>query len=268
MSSAASKRHAASPQKLERARKEGQVAKSPVFTQLCQLVGMLCGILLSIQLFWSSSEMVLHYSEHPESRALGEWMDYWRDAGTGSLAVSLGLGLIGVLFGEALQVGIRVALKPIRLDFSRLHPVQGIQKVGKQLKESWFLVVKFLGAGILVFVIIYAHIGEVPRQWFLPVEVIGGHARHLFLLFGIELVGFFALVGMVERLYKHALFLKEQRMSDEEVKREWKESEGDPHMKSHRRSLQQQLASGEIVSRMKKTRVIIVKKREPVIHES
>lgn len=268
MTTAASKRHAASPQKLERARKEGQVAKSPVFTQLCQLVGMLCGLLLSIQLFWSSSEMVLHYSEHPESRALGEWMDFWRVAGTGSLAVSLGLGLIGVLFGEVLQVGIRVALKPIRLDFSRLHPVQGVQKVGKQLKESWFLLVKFLGAGSLVFLAVYAHIGEVPHQWFLPVKVIGEHAWDLFLLFGMHLIGFFAAVGMVERLYKRALFLKEQRMSDEEVKREWKESEGDPHMKSHRRSLQQQLASGEILSRMKKTRVIIVKKREPIIHES
>jgi len=262
MSSAASKQHEATPQKLEKARREGQVAKSPVFTQSCQLVGIFCGLFISAHLFWSSSEMVLHYSAYPESHRIGDWSAFWRDRALWSTIVILGMGLLGVLFGEVLQVGIRVALRPLRLDFSRLNPVQGVQKVGKQLKESWFLIVKFLGAAIIVFVTVRAHLADVPVQWLLPAEVIGGRARSLATLFGLELICFFGLVGLIERIYKRAVFLKEQRMSDEEMKREWKDSEGDPQVKGHRRALQQELATGEIINRIKKTRVVVVKRRE------
>ena len=51
-------------------------------------------------------------------------------------------------------------------------------------------------------------------------------------------------------------------MTDVEMKREVKDSEGDALIRSHRRALQRELAFSEVAARVKKARVVIVKRKK------
>src|SRR5262249_33074261 len=55
----------------------------------------------------------------------------------------------------------------------------------------------------------------------------------------------FVIVAVADYAYQKHSHTKSLMMTKEEVKREYKESEGDPHIKGHRRQLAQELAMGD-----------------------
>src|SRR5690606_37128643 len=63
-----------------------------------------------------------------------------------------------------------------------------------------------------------------------------------------------ALIDVPYQLYSHA---KKLRMTKEEVKREHKESEGDPHLKARIRSQQQQVAQRRMMTKVPTADVVI-----------
>ena len=259
--SSANKKHEPTSQKLERARKDGQVAKSPVFTQIFQLVGVMIGAGASIHFFWSTNEILLHYKGFWDSQNLSEWMVFWSLRVGKSVLVTLGFGLIGTLMGEGVQVGARISLKPMRLDGKRLNPAQGVLKIGKDLKNIWLVLIKFLGASAIAFFVIALNVQDVPHWLLYPTPYLADRSLSMFSTFSLSVVGFWFVIGMLERSYKKFEFLKEQKMTDEELKREMKDSEGDPHIRSSRRALQRELAFTEMAQRVKKAKVIIVKRK-------
>lgn len=56
-------------------------------------------------------------------------------------------------------------------------------------------------------------------------------------------------------------FMRSVSMSAEELKQELKQDEGDPALKSYRRSLHEALALQDLARRIRTTRVIIVERR-------
>jgi type III secretion protein U len=56
----------------------------------------------------------------------------------------------------------------------------------------------------------------------------------------------FVVVGLVDLLIQRHLFLREMRMSHTEVKREYKDMEGDPHLRGEQRRLRRELASPKV----------------------
>lgn len=56
--------------------------------------------------------------------------------------------------------------------------------------------------------------------------------------------------------------MKEHRMTLEEVKEEFKESEGDPHLRAARRHEHQALAMAEIEKRVRNSKVLVIRRRE------
>jgi flagellar biosynthesis protein FlhB len=259
--SAGTKKHEPTAQKLKRARQEGQVAKSVVFTQLFQMVGVLLGIVASYQLFWSTPEMVLHYTVFSLSQGIGEWLLFWRDTVWKSVLLIVGGGALGSVFGEFFQVGLLVSAKPLRLDPNRCNPTQGVKKVGKELKNIWLLLLKFTGAAIVAFLVIMNSIDRVPQWWGASPLYLGEEIVALLLTFAGYVIAYWIALGLLERLYRKFEFLKEQKMTDEEMKKEMKDSEGDPHLRSHRKALQREMAFTEVSQRVKRARVIVVKRK-------
>ncbi|MCB0330291.1 MAG: EscU/YscU/HrcU family type III secretion system export apparatus switch protein [Bdellovibrionales bacterium] len=260
--SAAEKKHEPTQQKLERARKEGQVAKSSVFTQSFQIVGVVVGIRMADYLFWNTTKILLHYKEFCCSPDLYEWTVSWAWTVSATIFCALGFGVLGALFGEVVQVGVQVSFKPLRLDASRLDPSKGVARLGSEFTQIWLLIVKFLGAAAIAFFVISANVSHLSSLWLLPAHSVAQSASSMFCEFALLVVGFWLLLGLLERLYKRFRFLKEQRMTDEEVRRESKESEGDPHVRSQRKSLQRELAFTELATRVKRSRVVIVKRKD------
>jgi flagellar biosynthetic protein FlhB len=75
-----------------------------------------------------------------------------------------------------------------------------------------------------------------------------------FLIFTAVVFLVFAAIDFLFQRWNHE---RELKMSKDEVKREYKESEGDPHIKSHRRGLHLQLAMEDVRQAVSKANVVV-----------
>jgi type III secretion protein U len=67
----------------------------------------------------------------------------------------------------------------------------------------------------------------------------------------------YGVISFFDFGYQRWHHTKELMMSKDEVMREYKEMEGDPHVKSHRKALAQEIAMGEGVQRAAKASVVV-----------
>ena len=72
------------------------------------------------------------------------------------------------------------------------------------------------------------------------------------------------MMVMLDLMYQKFQYKKEQRMTKDEVKREYKNQEGDPLIKGQRKSEQRRLLEQDISEQIKQSRVIIVGIRKAV----
>lgn len=70
--------------------------------------------------------------------------------------------------------------------------------------------------------------------------------------------GAFTLIAALDYLYQRYKWLNEHKMSIEEVKREYKESEGDPMVKSQRKQLHRELLNQNAVDNVRRAKVLVV----------
>jgi flagellar biosynthesis protein FlhB len=75
---------------------------------------------------------------------------------------------------------------------------------------------------------------------------------------GIKVGLVFLLVGAGDYFLQRFLYLKEMRMTKQEVKQEFKESEGDPHIKGARRRLHHEILARNMVSAVRGANVVVV----------
>jgi flagellar biosynthesis protein FlhB len=79
------------------------------------------------------------------------------------------------------------------------------------------------------------------------------------LVFGFFLVA--TLLGGADLLVQRLKFKRELGMTYEELQKELKEDEGDPHVKGNRQAMQRALTYGEVMQRVRQAKVIVVERR-------
>ena len=80
--------------------------------------------------------------------------------------------------------------------------------------------------------------------------------RAMALLFA--LVGaFYVPVAILDYIFQRYFYLKELRMTKEEVKNEYKEMEGNPEIKSHRKQIHQEVLNSSMMERVKTATMVV-----------
>lgn len=237
--------------KLQEARKEGQVAKSRDFTQVL-LIGALFGYTLgnaeSIVKQIAAILLMppqLYKMEFRGAIALAI-ADLGRE-GILLLAPYIVIVIVIALFGELIQTGILFAFKALMPKLDKLNPATNVKNIFS-MKNA----VEFVKSTLKV-VFLSAVVYYVVRMELNPLLLIPYYgAEHAGLMLGITIrtlviytfIGF-AIIAFFDFLYQRHNHIKQLRMSIEEVKQEYKQMEGDPHIKRHRRGLAKELAMGE-----------------------
>ncbi len=90
-----------------------------------------------------------------------------------------------------------------------------------------------------------------PIQALLPV------AGQLFLLLCLFVISPLILIAMLDLLYQRYNHEKELKMSKDEVKREYKDSEGNPEIKGKRKEFHRELQANTMPKQLKKTSVVV-----------
>lgn len=265
MSESGDKTEEPSQKKLDDARKEGNVWKSKdlsgvfAFAVAMSVVGAT----------WADFEtrikqlflFAIDHIAHPENLTLA----------TSQLMVlalqALLLTCIPIAFSAALagglaeflQVGALLALKAVMPKFDKLNPINGLKNlVGKkQLIELFKSMFKLGVTGWVVY-------GVVRDAMKLVVATIHGDAALTMQVMGElvyricnRVVLLFTAFAIFDVWWQHKSYMKDQMMSKEDVKKEYKESEGDPHHKAKRKELAYELLESAEMNSVKSADVVV-----------
>jgi len=254
------------PQKLRKLRDQGEMPKS---TDLVGVGAFLCVALTLVGLgprliqqarTYLQASLVKIYDTDTFSPEVG--LRDGLQAGTIMLVAILVAVFAGAFLANYIQVGFRITSKPLAPDLKRLNPVTN-------LKQKLSITMLYSLLKMLLFVIIFfwcAYIFSRSRLSLLtayassldgPYGIVSffGATLKSSLVFIVPLI---LLLASSDFLFQRYRFLKKNRMSKEEVMREFKESEGDPQQKSDRKRLHQEILEHQMLERVSTADCIII----------
>lgn len=237
---------AATPYKLDEARKRGSVPKSLDVNSLMVLLAGAAALH-----FWGSrvakGEMLLFMAILSNAHQASYEMD---DIAALLIRVfSESIGLLTPLFiavatvaalSNFLQTGPVFSFFPLKPDFDRINPVSGFKRIFSMrlAVEAAKSVLKFAILGSVLYFALQAAMPALLRSLNVPPAAIG----HLILpqvsAILAKLLAALALLTTLDAAYSRWDFAKRMRMSRREIKDEVKRREGDPRVKSRLRELQ------------------------------
>ncbi|MCS3418877.1 type III secretion system export apparatus subunit SctU [Pseudomonas yamanorum] len=251
MSDSGEKKHAATPKKLKDQRQKGQVAQSQDVGKLLVLTALSEIALFtaepSMQRFQQLMVMPMSRFGQPFVRALEEVLTEGLIVFFSFALLMAGVAITVKLISGWMQFGFLFAPESLKLNFSRLNPLSQVKQMfsAKSVMNLLMGVAKALMLGVILYVVIGPSLSALInlatsdlQSYILALIILFRHLLHMCL--GLLLV--LALIDMA--LQKH-FFAKSMRMTQVEVVKEYKDMEGDPHVKGQRRSLAMQLAQEE-----------------------
>jgi type III secretion protein U len=158
------------------------------------------------------------------------------------------------------QFGILIAPEAAELKFDKLNPVNGIKGIfsKKKLIEVLLSLAKTALIGWIVYGLVYADLPTIIHlSGGAPKDAYFGFIDMLKSIFHVLIV-ICVVLGMIDLMMQKAFHMKELMMDMEEIKREYKESEGDPMVKGERKQLAREWANEAPAARTEKANAVVV----------
>ncbi|WP_017429028.1 flagellar biosynthesis protein FlhB [Vreelandella jeotgali] len=255
----------ATPRREEKAREEGQIPRSRELTTFLMLLGGVIGLAGMGPTLFGKIGGVMEQAFLFDRRQVFETTSMLiaaLDSGKRVLFAMMPLYLLLALIAmvaPALLGGWLISAKSMQPKISKLNPVSGIKRIFalQALIELFKALFKALLVGSVAASFLYLNVGKFlslmdlsVRQGLATALMMAAQAAGLMVLALIVVI----LIDIPFQLYSHA---KKLRMSKDEVKREHKESEGDPQVKARIRQQQQAMARGRMMSEVPDADVVI-----------
>lgn len=172
--------------------------------------------------------------------------------------------IVGLVMGVALMVllaetGFLFAPKAAAPKIENLSPTRWFKRVFsmKNLFELVKNIVKVLVLGLIVWYVFSDYLPvlfSIPKGGLGAMWTVVGSAVGELLLYSAAA---FAVVAALDYFYQKYKWTREHMMSIDEVKREYKDSEGDPQIKSQRKQLYRQLMNQNTLENVRRAKVLI-----------
>lgn len=245
----AEKTEKATPKKLRDARKKGQVAKSQDLPSAFTFIVSIWVILgLSTSLYHYLGDFIVTvFKKIPdgnlEMTLVALFYESFRIIFLASMPALLIVSAVGTIV-TFLAVGPVFSTEVFKFDIKKFNPVENLKAKFKlkTLVELLKSILKITIAAYLIYDVMYNSIPVLITAVSMPMS----SALLIFYKFLMEVVIkvglFFIFVGVLDFAYQKMSFAKEMMMEKFEVKQEYKNTEGDPQIKSKRRQIAQEMA--------------------------
>ena len=251
------------PKRIQDARDEGQVAFSPdVNTALLLLVGF---CLLSAFGTWFCQAMaetirfslVEALTWELQDQTMRSLITHLIPAGLWMLPVVGGLFITGIMLCLG-QVGLHLSGKALIPKLNRISPITGFGRLFG-LRGLMRFVTNVLKLLILIGVSWMVLANDIPRLSYVHIDIASRLARESTMIFhlGLKLTLVLAVVAAIDFIYQRYQQHQDLMMTKQEVKDEFKQSEGDPLIKSKIRQIQRQMAQRRMMQEVPKADVVI-----------
>jgi flagellar biosynthetic protein FlhB len=263
---AASRTEEATPRRLEEARKQGDVAKSHELAQVFALAGTFA--VVAIGGGWLARDMAVRlipFLAHPDTMNLegAAGVSIARQAmliAAPSLCLVLGATMLAGVGGNVIQQGFLFTTAKLRPDLSKLSLTEGFKRVFGLDGLAGFIrsLLKVLLVGAVAWWVVAPHAGELPSLMTkTPIGILIYCASLLRGLMMAVLI-LLALIAGLDYFWQRQRFAARMRMSKEELKEDFRQSEGDPRVKAKQRQIRLDRARRRMMQAVPKATVVVM----------
>lgn len=254
----------ATPKKLRDARKKGQVPKS---TELSGSLSMLLALLAVMALVpWFArrvADLLLAVERSLEAPLETATVVQLLAASVELVLVAsllpLGCAAAVSVVATAIQTGGVFSVELVKPKLERMNPVNGLKQVFsmRSLVQLVQALLKTAIVGAAVWLVLLKVLPDTLRVLHhdggAVLAVVGSALMQLLVWCG----GLFVLLGFVDLAYQRWQFARDQRMSIQEVRREYREEEGDPYIKAARRQPPEQFSFPALLSNLRAAALVL-----------
>lgn len=261
----------ATQKKLDDARKDGNVAKSKdlvtavtlvvLFVVLRVTIGNIgMGFMETFQNVYGKIETYANPNSYEITYNATKtlMLDAFKTGALSILPIFIVALVVGFV-GDLVQVKWKVTSKPLQPKFSKINPLKGFKRIFSlqslmNLGKSIALVL------IIVFVVFQTIRNQLGLLFSLydvslmdALSIIGSLVINL----GIEISVIYLIVGVVDYIYQKIKFRNDMKMTKQEVKDEYKNSEGDPQIKGQQKQRMRQASMRRMMKDLPTADVVI-----------
>ncbi|MBR1597452.1 MAG: flagellar biosynthesis protein FlhB [Lachnospiraceae bacterium] len=258
----------ATSKKLDDVRKEGNVAKSTeVVTAATLLTLFLClkiGIgFIGNRLLSSFNRFYPLFSRYVDQGLNVSDFRYLFVRFAIELGISVApfflMGFIMAILSNALQFKFEVTTKPLQPKFNKINPISGFKRIfsPNTLVELLKSLIKIGMISYLAYGVLVEHTKDIYLLY--DVSIIQGINMmfDIIMELGIKICVLFVLLGAADLFYQRWKFKEDNKMTKQEVKDEFKNSEGDPHVKGQQKQRMQQASQRRMMAAIPEADVVI-----------
>jgi type III secretion protein U len=237
----------ATPKQLRDAREKGQVGQSQDLGKLVVLLAISEITLSQADATVERLQSLLTLSFESAGRSFLSAAEALASEGLGLLLrltlCSVGLAMLMRVFSTWAQIGFLFAPKALKVDLNKINPFAHAKQLfsAQNLSSLLLSTLKAMSIGTVFYGLIRPELGplillansDLYTYWHALIELM----RHLMRV----ILGLLLAIAMADFSLQKYFHAKKLRMSHEDIKKEYKQSEGDPHIKGHRRQLAHEL---------------------------
>ena len=262
-----SKTEEATPQKLEEARKKGDVAKSADVAPALSLLGATAVIVMGGGYFATSmAEAFMPFIASPHLLIGGLEAGAGVEIGMNAIwAAAPFLGavmlatIVGGVGGNVFQSGFLFSAEKMKPKWEKISPMGGLKRIfgPDGLMQFAQTFAKLIAVSVICWMVLKPHAREFENMAAMSPAAILPLARDMMIALMASTLVFLVLGAGADFIWQKMRFAKRQRMTKEEVKEQYKNTEGDPHVKAKLKQIRMQRSRQRMMQNVPKATVIV-----------
>ena len=176
-----------------------------------------------------------------------------------TMAPFLAIGFVIALLSNVLQIKWKVTTKPMRPKFSKINPLSGFKRIFS--KDSLFELVKSIVKVALILYVAYTSIKDHQNELFLvydiPLLQVVLLVGTIVIDTGLKIALVYIFIGIADFVYQKHKFKEDMKMTKQEVKDEFKNTEGNPEIKGRQRSKMREASQRRMMQSLPSADVVI-----------
>ncbi len=260
-----SKTEEPSQRKLEESRKRGQVAISRELNMWLLLVASTFVLsLLTAPLFSNLTIYLSSYIEQSHSLPTGPGgiSQVLSNAVSSTLWAMIPIFLLLIIvafFGPFAQVGFLFAPELLSIDLSKISPLKGLERLlsRKSLLEFAKGLIKISTVSIVTYFVLRPYMDTVDHFVGMPLSLMMKETLDITIRLMTGIVMVMMIFAGLDLFYQRLEYHQRMRMTQQEVKDEYRQTEGDPTIRARLRQLRLERARKRMMQNVPKADVVI-----------
>jgi len=263
----AEKTEEATPQQIRKARERGEVAKSSELASAAVLAAGLGALAAQQAIISQGFREMFHTAMDTAARpdllpgmAVAAFATLTAQGMMLVMPAILAMTVAGAL-ASYLQVGSLFTLDPLMPKLDKLNVFAGMKRMFFSMQTYIELLKTTLKMAVITIITWNIIASELRTILLLGTLPVGEASVQMMRIFGrciTAILLFYVAVAVLDLFYQRWQHGKKLRMSKEQVKQEHKEQEGDPHYKSKRKRMHEEISQGQMIRQVEKADIIVI----------